>query len=57
MLSVLQVNMVFFFFSEPSRARKIRFWADSWLFSNSLAILVSESLVVGLPGRFLFVLV
>jgi hypothetical protein len=49
--------MVFFFFSEPSRARKIRFWADSWLFSNSLAILVRESLVEGLPGRFLFGLV
>ena len=52
MFSVLQVSMVFFFFSDPSRARKIRFCDDIWLLSNSLlASFVSVSLVLGLPDR------
>ena len=45
--------MVFFFFSDPSRAYKIRFCVDIWLLSNSLlANFVSASFVLGLPGFF-----
>ena len=51
MFSWLQVNIVFFFFSVPSRQRKIRFCDDILsLLISSFAIFVKVSCVLGLPA-------
>lgn len=51
MLSWLQVNIVFFFFSVPSRQRRIRFCDDILsLLISSFAIFVNVLCVLGLPA-------
>lgn len=51
MFSWLKVNIVFFFFSVPSRQRRIRFCEDILSLSiSSFAIFVNVLCVLGLPA-------